>query len=101
MWYVLAACSRTGAVRAHCGHCKSSKTTMATLVPFGGRNTFEATWGSAANAAAANRKTAITAVITRENFIACNLFGFRGDRLRSRYLDAAWADSRPLFSFIC
>src|SRR5712691_137266 len=28
-----------GATRRHCGHCKSSKTTIATCAPLGGRNT--------------------------------------------------------------
>src|ERR1700736_6445845 len=37
--YVFEACSTSGAVRRHMGHCKSSKTTIAICAPLGGRNT--------------------------------------------------------------
>src|SRR5579872_1606433 len=46
--YVLAASSSNGAARRQSGHSKSSKTTMATCVPLGGRSTgFTGSWASA------------------------------------------------------
>src|SRR5579859_7391045 len=36
--YVLAACATRGACRLHCGHCRSSKTTIASVDPLGGRS---------------------------------------------------------------
>src|SRR5271170_3540622 len=35
--YVFPACATRGASRRHCGHCRSSKTTMAICAPLGGR----------------------------------------------------------------
>src|SRR5271169_244741 len=39
MLYFLAASCSSGAARAQSGHCRSSKTRMATLEPLGGRKT--------------------------------------------------------------
>src|SRR5579872_690613 len=36
--YDCPACLMMGAERRHCGHCKSSNTTSASVEPFGGRN---------------------------------------------------------------
>src|SRR5580693_7790208 len=52
-----------GDTRRHCGHCRSSKTTMATCAPLGGRNagfngSFAAAHKPAANTNANNDRTA-------------------------------------------
>ena len=61
------ACTSNGATRPHCGHCRSSKTTSARVVPFGGRS---ASGASSANAGA--QLTASKAKTTPGNIVDTN-----------------------------
>src|SRR4051795_7765747 len=73
--YVCEACTSNGAARAHCGHCKSSKTTSATGEPLGGRST------SGTVCATAEKQTQIINVNRSEIFIVFSLDAGSGENI--------------------
>src|SRR5579862_4960320 len=97
--YVFDACSTKGAVRRHIGHCKSSKTTIATCAPLGGRSTvLRASCAGAGNAAprtmnaADNRAKRIQSLFFIISYVSVLLLQ-RSSWLDARNLLAATWDS--------